>query len=246
MNINTKLLLNKFPKKRTKLSKPLKKIFDIEYKKNRTNFLSQLSESWLHFSIKERLSNRNLSTLEVGAGTLNHLKYESKKNLENYSIIEPKKYLLRNNKFKNSVANVYKNFYKLPKNNFDRIISCAVLEHLEDLPMFLAKSSLAMKNDGYQSHSIPCEGYPTWKITWDIMSGVPFKLRTGFNFSEIQNHEHINNYDEILCLIKYFYKQCDIKFSYPFFFTPYLSLYANVTFSKPKKAVIKKFLNGKK
>ena len=69
MNINTKLLLNKFPKKRTKLSKPLKKIFDIEYKKNRTNFLSQLSESWLHFSIKERLSNRNLSTLEVGAGT---------------------------------------------------------------------------------------------------------------------------------------------------------------------------------
>ena len=57
------------------------------------------------------------------------------------------------------MANVYKNFFKLPKNNFDRIISCAVLEHLEDLPMFLAKSSLAMKNDGYQYHSIPCKGY---------------------------------------------------------------------------------------
>ena len=46
-------------------------------------------------------------------------------------------------------------------------------------------------------------------------------------------------------LNKIFYKQCDIKFSYPLF-TPYLSLYANVTFSKPKKAVIKKFLNEKK
>ena len=40
MKINTRLLLNKFQKKESKLSKPLKKIFDIEYKKNRTNFLS--------------------------------------------------------------------------------------------------------------------------------------------------------------------------------------------------------------
>ncbi len=246
MNINAKLLLNKFPKRRTQLSKPLKKIFDIEYKKNRTNFLTQLSESWLHFAIKGRLSNLNLSTLEVGAGTLNHLKYESKNNLKNYNIIEPKKFLFKNNKLKSCVANVYKDFNKLPKNNFDRIISCAVLEHLEDLPMFLAKTGLAMKKNSYQSHSIPCEGYPVWKITWDIISGIPFKLRTGFNFSEIQNHEHINNHDEILCLIKYFYKKCDITYSYPSFFTPYLSLYANLTFSKPNMSIIKKFLKYEK
>ena len=78
-------------------------------------------------------------------------------------------------------------------------------------------------------------------LMWDIMSGVPFKIRTGFNFSEIQNHEHVNNYDEILCLVKHFYKQCDIKFSYPSFFTPYLSLYANVTFSKPKELLLRNF-----
>ena len=104
-----------------------------------------------------------------------------------------------------------------------------------------------MKNDGYQSHSIPCEGYPTWKITWDIISGVPFKMRTGFNFKEIQNHEHINNYDEILCLIKYFYKQCDIKFSYPLFFTPLLEFVRKCNiFQNQRQAVIKKFLNEKK
>ena len=117
MNLSAKNLLKKFPKKRISLSKPLKKIFDIEYKKNRNNFLSQLSESWLHFSIKGRSSNLNNSTLEVGAGTLNHLKYESKKNLENYSIIEPKKYLFKNNIFKNSIFKIYKNFSKFPKKN---------------------------------------------------------------------------------------------------------------------------------
>ena len=40
-------LLKKYPKKRPALSGEIKKIFDIEYKKNRENFLSQLSESWL-------------------------------------------------------------------------------------------------------------------------------------------------------------------------------------------------------
>ncbi len=245
MNLSAKNLLKKFPKKRISLSRPLRKIFDIEYKKNRNNFLSQLSESWLHFSIKGRSSNLDNSTLEVGAGTLNHLKYESKKNLENYSIIEPKKYLFKNNIFKNSIFKIYKNFSKLPKKKFDRIISCAVLEHLEDLPKFLAISGLAMRNNGYQSHSIPCEGYPLWKITWDVISGIPFRLRTGLNFNEIQKYEHVNNFDEILCLIKYFYNEHTVKFSYPSFFSPYLSLYANITFSKPNKISIQNYLNKK-
>ena len=112
--------------------------------------------------------------------------------------------------------------------------------------MFLAKTGLAMKNDGYQSHSIPCEGYPTWKITWDIMSGIPFKLRTGFNFSEIQNHEHVNNYDEIYSLIKFFYNKVNVNFSYPLFFSPHISFYANITFSKPKLNICRKYLNLRK
>ena len=242
MNITLKKIIKKYPKKRINLSPNIKKIFDYEYKKNRQNFLSQASESWLHFSIKGRLSNLNNSTLEVGAGTLNHLKYESNKNLNNYSIIEPKKFLLKKSKLKKSIKHIYSNFKKLPKNGFNRIISCAVLEHLVDLPFFLAKSGLAMKKGAYQSHSIPCEGYPTWQLTWDIISGIPFKLRTGFDFKEIQKYEHINNYDEILKLINFFYSEVKTKFSYPLFLSPYTSLYANITFSKPKILLIKKYL----
>jgi len=235
-----KTLLKKYPKKRAPLSKKIKKIFNNEYTKNRTNFLSQLSESWLHFSIKGRKSKKKCSTLEIGAGNLNHLKYESPNNLLNYTVIEPQKFLLKNNKYKNSVK-IYKNLNQVKKKSLDRIISCAVLEHVTDLPKYLAQSSGFLKSNGYQSHSIPCEGYPLWHLVWDIVSGIPFKIRTGLNFKEIQKYEHVNNYDEILFLIKYFYNECDIKFSYPSFFTPYLSLYANITFSKPNNTNINKY-----
>ena len=90
--MNIKTLVKKYPKKRILLSKRIKKIFANEYKKNRTNIISQLSESWLHFSIKGRKSEEKNSTLEIGAGNLNHLKYESSNNLNDYSIIEPQKF----------------------------------------------------------------------------------------------------------------------------------------------------------
>ena len=67
------------------------------------------------------------------------------------------------------------------------------------------------------------------------MSGISFKLRTGQNFKDVQKHEHINNYNEILSLINFFYRDVKVRFSYPGFFSPSLSLYANITFSKPKK-----------
>ena len=104
-----------------------------------------------------------------------------------------------------------------------------------DLPKYLYLSTKKLKKNGYQSHSIPCEGYPVWDIAWYLMSGISFKIRTGQNFIDVQKHEHINNYDEILSLINFFYKKTEIRFSYPGFFTPFLSLYANITFSKPNK-----------
>ena len=73
--------------------------------------------------------------MEIGAGNLNHLKYEGKVNLLNYSIIEPQKFLLKNNKYLKKVK-IYKKLENMKKNSLDRIISCAVLEHLEDLQVF--------------------------------------------------------------------------------------------------------------
>ena len=49
MNLSAKNLLKKFPKKRISLSRPLRKIFVIEYKKNRKNFIYKLIVIWLNF-----------------------------------------------------------------------------------------------------------------------------------------------------------------------------------------------------
>tara|TARA_B100001057_G_scaffold391746_1_gene400094 strand:- start:2298 stop:3047 length:750 start_codon:yes stop_codon:yes gene_type:complete len=234
-------LILKYPKKRPALSKEVKKIFDIEYKKNRENLLSQLSESWLHFSIKGRKLFYN-STLEMGAGSLNHLKYENFIKNQRYDVIEPKKFLYKKNKKKFLVNKFYKSLKNTKNKSYNRIISCAVLEHLEDLPNYLYLSSLKMKKNGYQSHSVPCEGYPVWDITWFLISGITFKLRTGKSFREVQRHEHLNSFDEILKLVQFFYRDVKIKYSYPLFFSPYVSFYSNLTFKSPIKKNINTYL----
>ena len=217
MNYQTTLdLIKKYPKKRGFLPKPIRKIFNKHYSENRNNFLSQLSERWLHISIDER--NIKNTTLEIGAGTLNHLKYETKKH---YDIIEPKSFLYKDSINKKLINKRYADIKLTPDNNYNRIISCAVLEHITDLPDYLYVSSLKLKKGGYQQHSIPCEGYPMWDILWFMFSGILFKLKFGYSFRYIQKHEHVNNFDEI-------------KFSYPFY-NKYLSFYANIKFSNPNQ-----------
>tara|TARA_Y100000816_G_scaffold127179_2_gene89501 strand:+ start:295 stop:1029 length:735 start_codon:yes stop_codon:yes gene_type:complete len=236
-NSSIRSIIEKFPKKRPPLPNKIKKIFDKLYLKNRHSFLSQLSERWLHYIIKDRNSNKR--TLEIGAGTLNHLEYE---NLDKvYDIIEPKKFLFKNNLNKKFINKIYKNLKKCKNLYYERIISCAVLEHHTNLPEFLYLSSIKMNKKGYQSHSVPCEGYPTWDLTWFLINGIIFKIKYGYSFKHIMRHEHVNNLDEITDLIKFFYKNVRIKYSYPFF-NKYLSFYANIEFDEPNNKNIKKYL----
>ena len=73
-----------------------------------------------------------------------------------------------------------------------------------------------------------------------FFSGILFKLKYGYSFKYYQKHDHINNFDEIVSLIDFFYKKVEIKFSYPFF-NKYLSFYANIKFSNPNKKNISKY-----
>ena len=233
-------LLKKYPKRRGFLPKQIKKIFNKDYLSNRENFFSQLSERWLHSSIDNK--EKKNKTLEIGAGTLNHLKYEVEKH---YDIIEPKKFLYKKSIYKKLINNSYRDIYQTKNNYYDRIISCAVLEHITNLPEYLHISSLKLKKNGYQQHSIPCEGYPMWDISWFLFSGITFKLKYGFSFKYVKKHEHVNNFDEIISLINFFYKKVTLKFSYPFY-NKYLSFYANIKFCNPNKKNIAKYLKYKK
>ena len=233
-------IIKRYPKKRPPLPKDIKKIFKKHYLKNRQNFLSQLSERWLHFSIDDRESRKK--TLEIGAGTLNHLPFENNNKI--YDVIEPKKFLIDSSKYKSKINKSFNKLEKCKKNYYDRIISCAVLEHLTNLPEFLAKSSFKMKKNGYHQHSIPCEGYFCWNISWFLFNHFIFRIKYGFSFKYIADHEHVNNLDEILILVKYFYKNVNIKYSYPFF-NKHLAFYANIKFSNPNKKNINKYLKYK-
>ena len=236
-------LIKKYPKKRSKLSIKLKKIFKYEYKINRDNKVNSLFEKWMHKNILRSKLRSYVRTLEIGAGTLNHLPYENLKKKDLYDIIEPKRFLFQSNFLKKKINKIYSDYTDVPAKKYDRIISCATLEHLIDLPKFLAISAFKLKNKySFHSHSIPCEGYLAWTIANRYISGILFKLRTGCNYNELMNHEHVNNYDEIYSIIKLFYNKVDVNFSYPLFFTPHFSFYANISFSNPKLNLCKKYL----
>ena len=63
----------------------------MNIKKIELIFLSKLSENLLYFLIKVR-KNSLKKSLEVGAGTLNHITYENMNN-KKHDIIEPKIFL---------------------------------------------------------------------------------------------------------------------------------------------------------
>ena len=236
-------LINTYPKKRPKLSLKLKKIFQNEYKINRESKINSFFEKWMHENILKIKNKTKINTLEIGAATLNHLYYEDLKKKDKYDIIEPKKFLYRNSILKKRINKKYPDFNNLPNKKYDRIISCATLEHITDLPKFLAISAFKLKNkNSFHSHSIPCEGYLAWTIANRYISGMLFRLRRGCSYNELMQYEHVNNYDEIYSIIKIFYEDVKVRFSYPFFLSPHTSFYSNITFSKPKISVCKKYL----
>jgi hypothetical protein len=237
-------LLNRFPKKRPNLSLKVKKLFNKFYKKNRENLISQYFESWMHRAIK-KIKKKN-TTLEIGAGTLNHINYENL-SLTSYDIIEPKKYLYKNNIKRFKLRKIFKNLNKTKNNYYDRIISIAVLEHLVDLPFFLAESAKKLKKkNSYQSHSIPCEGYFAWGTSWYLFNFLKVRIKTGRSFKEIQKHEHVNSAKEILKIINYFYKKVRVKYSYPTYFLPHFSFYMNICFSEPDMIKVNNYLDFRK
>ena len=247
INDYLKLLFKTYPKKRPILSKKLKKIFKKEYKSNRDNQFVSIFESWLHKSITKKNKNKSCKTLELGAGTLNHIPYENDDPKHLYDIIEPKQYLFKKNKLKKRVNKVYKNYIKVPDKFYDRIISIATLEHMTNLPEFLATSAFKLKGvKSFHSHSIPCEGYFAWNLANRVLSGLIFKIKTGCNYDELMNHEHVNNYDEIIKTIRFFYKNVKIKLSYPLYFSPHFSFYSNIYFSRPNYSNCKKYILGQK
>src|SRR5262245_61146518 len=87
-------LLAQFPKKRPDLPEAYRKIYVEHYMRNRggtstATSLAMKMEAWMHRRVAADVNGtaQNRSTLEIGAGNLNHLRYEPLSG--SYDIVEP-------------------------------------------------------------------------------------------------------------------------------------------------------------
>lgn len=204
--------LHGFPKIRPTLPPEYQKIYLQHIQENRhgqspASRLSTGLEGWMHRRIAGD-AREGLATLEIGAGTLNHLRYEP--NHAPYDIIEPAHYQFAGSPFLSRVRNIYDDIKDVPPDTrYDRIISIATFEHICNLPEVVANSGLLLQPGGVLRAAIPAEGGPLWKLGWKLTTGFEFKRRYGLDYEVIMRSEHVNNWKEVAAVLNYFFRRVE-------------------------------------
>lgn len=198
-----------FPKTRPQVDEEKLKRLYKNYEQNRlrktmASRLAGFAEGWMHTKVAADVKNdATKSTLEIGAGSLNHLVYENGKM---YDIVEPWKKLWIGSPFLNRIGNKYDDINELPSTvTYDRIISIATFEHILDLPGLVAKTCLHLSENGCLRVAIPNEGSFIWTACWRLTTGLEYFLKTGEDYGLIMKHEHVNTANETEQVLKYFY-----------------------------------------
>lgn len=164
---------------------------------------------------------KETKTLEIGAGTLNHLCYEP--NVSAYDIVEPFTALYETSPNLNRVGVVFNDVSEIPlSSSYDRIITIATLEHVCNLPELVARVGKLLSDSGVFRVAIPSEGTMLWNLGWKLTTGLEFRIKHGFDYGLVMKHEHVNTAKEIECVLRYFFKQIHSKF---FGLSKSLSLY---------------------
>lgn len=230
MNINK--LLNSFPRTRPDLPEKHRRIYEEEYRKNREGAraiegLAKKMEEWMH---REVLGKPGDTLLELGAGTLNHVRFETLPGA--YDVVEPFTALYKNNPTLTNIRHVFKSQADIPiQNRYSRIVSVAVLEHMTDLPVELAMAAMHLKPEGVFKAGIPSEGGALWWLGWRGTTGAAYFFRHCLDYGVLMRHEHINTAPEIISLVKHFFGKVKIRrFPLP---AHHLSLYASIEATEP-------------
>ncbi|CAN5745067.1 hypothetical protein BH20VER1_BH20VER1_21110 [soil metagenome] len=165
-----------------------------------------------------------VTTLEIGAGLGEHLRYEklTPEQEENYYANELRE---------NMAAEIRKSFPRVKTivgdcqqplgfadGFFDRIIAVHVLEHLPDLPATIRECHrLVHKRRGRLLVVIPCEGSPLYTLARKVSAERVYKKRYGGSYKWFYTREHINRPQEIMAeLSPYFTVEARSFFPVPF------------------------------
>jgi SAM-dependent methyltransferase len=183
-------------------------------------------------------STAKVSTLEIGAGTLNQLKYE-KDATQEYDIVEPFNELFRDSPFLNKIRNVYADITDVPPTQkYDRITTIATFEHIMDLPFVVAKAALLLKENGHLRVAIPNEGTIMWTLGTKV-TGFEFRKKYGLDYQTLMKYEHVNTSDDIEKVLEYFFEKtkCSV-----FGISKGLAFYRFYDCSIPALEKVKKYL----
>lgn len=240
-----KNMFENYPKKRIELSEDYLKIYKDHYKSNRNgdttaSGLAQKMEAWMHKKVASDVSeNHSKKTLEIGAGTLNQLKYEQS---NHYDIIEPFKELFEGSPLLSKINKIYTDIDEVDlSERYDRITSIATFEHITDLPKVVAKSAILLNANGTLRTSIPNEGTFLWKLGWKLTTGIEFKMKHGLEYGTLMRYEHVNNAREIEEVLNYFFHQNKCN---SFGLGKGVALYRFYESKNPKVEVAHEYLRG--
>jgi Methyltransferase domain len=205
-----KNILERYPKTREALPTEYQNIYTSHYLKNRegktvATSLSSKMEAWMHKMVaKDCIKNPDLTTLEIGAGTLNQLQYESPKI---YDIIEPFHELFENSELKSKIRNSYDDISEIRGEKlYDRIITVATFEHILNLPEVVEKSYSLLKDDGVLRVAVPNEGTLLWTLGWKLTTAIEYRLKYNLDYSVLMKYEHCNTSEEIEAVLKHYFK----------------------------------------
>jgi hypothetical protein len=228
-------ILGNFPKTRPPLPAEFQEIYSEHYKQNRNGNstatgLAQKMESWMHRKIAEDVRrNAEKSTLEIGAGTLNHLPYEPVSS--RYDIVEPFESLYRSSPNLSRIGHIFNDILEISADSkYDRIVSIAAFEHICNLPEVVAKTGLLLNDGGCLRIGIPSEGTILWKLGYTLTTGIEFRRRYGLDYNILMKHEHVNTAKEIEEVLRYFFSEVNGKV---FGIVKNLSLYQFYSCRKP-------------
>jgi SAM-dependent methyltransferase len=228
-------LLATYPRVRPPLPAPAARIYVQEYTLNRGVDARGLYrvvawlETWMHRRVAAVAAGSTL--LEIGAGTLNHRRFEPGAGV--YDIVEPLPALFAGSREIARVDHIYARICEVPaRPRYDRIFSVAVLEHIEDLPSLVAGCGLRLADGGVFQAGIPAEGGVAWGLAWRMTTGVSYRLRTGLPYAPVMRHEHVNAAVEIIAIVRNFFDDLKVRwFPLP---ARHFAFYAYIEARRPK------------
>jgi len=162
-------------------------------------------------------------TLEIGAGSGEHLAYEAlnPEQTKNYVAVDIRQNMVSALKARfpdiRAVVGDCQKRLNFADGYFDRILAIHVLEHLPNLPLAVRElHRLCDKNRGILSVVIPCEGSIAYTLARKISAQRIFEKRYKQSYSWFIEREHVSVPEEIFSeLDKYFVRESSRHFPIP-------------------------------